>query len=259
MNLTTRAARALILLASAILLLGACSKTPQSRFLASCQKSSEACKCAADSLERKLSPANYSSMMDMIESMKDGKDANGNDVGDLALKGRLVNRDVSRAMFQSSLACLDRNSEDDAPPPPAPAPAQAPAEAPPAAPAAQAPAEPIPAAPAAAPAPATPGAAGPSADTNPTVVDLKVDPSKFANRQVTISCGTIWGADSSSVGCKSQGQSIWIDAATLEKNALRYALTNCGGFGNRCSGSVTGIARDSVGDLRIYDAQLRFR
>lgn len=247
MNTAFRPATIAALSMAAALLLGACTKTPESRFIASCTRSAEECKCAADLLERRLSKSDFSAMMDVIEATKDGRNAAGNDVGQLILSGGLVNREVSRALVQSSFACA-RGDADMAR---RDLPAEAPEPAPPAAPA-----------PAPAPAPAEPADAEPvvaAGGGNPTVIDLKVEPAKYANQRVTLACESIWGADSSGVGCKSQGQTIWIDSESLDKESLRHSLTNCGGFGDDCSGRVTGTARESIGDLRLHDATISFR
>jgi hypothetical protein len=87
-----------------------------------------------------------------------------------------------------------------------------------------------------------------------SVVDLIVDPEKFVDKSISVKCNRFYGASPVALFCETQNQSISIEASSMDKESLRYALTNCSELGKRshCAGQISGILRRIEGDDSTY-------
>jgi len=118
-----------------VLFLSACGKSPSEQYLEVCKGSASECKCAADSLEKKLDKKEFQALVDEIKKIQPGEEQS---MGFAILKGTFVNEKVSQAFLTTSKACSEKGKEKSSapavggapmPPPavpvaPAPAPTQ---------------------------------------------------------------------------------------------------------------------------------------
>lgn len=116
------------------LFLNACGKSPAEQYLEVCKGSAAECKCAAESLEKKLDKSEFQALVDAIKKIQPGEEQS---LGFAILKGTFVNEKVSQAFLMTSKACSDKGKDKPAAQAPSPAPA---APMPPPAPIAAAPA-----------------------------------------------------------------------------------------------------------------------
>lgn len=95
-----------LLIIVSVVLLSACSQSPQDRFLASCSESKAECKCISDTLSHSITDEEFDLLLNQMAMLR--KQENGEDkVGMLILTGSLVNENVSATLLRSFKICSD--------------------------------------------------------------------------------------------------------------------------------------------------------
>jgi hypothetical protein len=106
------------------------------------------------------------------------------------------------------------------------------------------------------------GAAILAAEVTPipiTGIDLLVDHKHYENKVVRIQCSEIYAADSISVLCKSEGQTVSLNSETMDRQSFRQALTRCAGYSTSCRGSVVGTVKVSfMGSAGLVNTTISF-